>query len=88
MVKETFTIQFTEGLHMRPASVLAKLAGKFACDVTLSVGEKNINAKSVVGLVAACIKCGTEIQIICDGEDEKEAMAEIKESIEAGLGEE
>ena len=49
--------------------------------------EKEINAKSVLNVMAAGIKCGTEITLVCDGEDEEEAMKTISQAIESGLGE-
>lgn len=87
MLKEVFIIEFLEGLHMRPASELSKIAGKYDCGVTIQVGEKSIDAKSTIGIVAACIKCGTEIEIISDGKDETEAMVKIKEGFANRLGE-
>ena len=35
MVSRTLTVNNPEGLHMRPAGVVAKEMGKFACDVTI-----------------------------------------------------
>ena len=37
--------------------------------------------------MAAGIKSGTEINLICDGEDEEEALKTLSEAIESGLGE-
>ena len=62
-------------------------AMKFKSDVIIESGEKRIVAKSVLNVMAAGIKCGTEITLICDGEDEAEAMKTISEAIESGLGE-
>ena len=56
-------------------------------DITIECGEKKIVAKSVLNVMAAGIKCGTEINLICDGEDEEEAMKTLTEAIESGLGE-
>ena len=50
-------------------------------------GEKKIVAKSVLNVMAAGIKCGTEITLICDGEDEQAAMDTLSQAIESGLGE-
>ena len=47
----------------------------------------NANAKSVLSVLGACIKSGDEIVLICDGEDEEEAMKAMVEAIESGLGE-
>ena len=60
---------------------------KFKSDITIVSGEKKIVAKSVLNVMAAGIKCGTEITLICDGEDEEEAMKTVSQAIEGGLGE-
>ena len=49
--------------------------------------EKRLQAKSVLNLMSAAIKCGTEITVECDGEDEAEALKTVVEAIESGLGE-
>lgn len=60
---------------------------KFKCDVIIESGEKRIIAKSVLNVMAAGIKSGTEINLICDGEDEAAAMETLSKAIESGLGE-
>jgi phosphocarrier protein len=60
---------------------------KFKCDVLIECGEKRIIAKSVLNVMAAGIKSGTEINLICDGEDEAAAMETLSQAIESGLGE-
>ena len=45
------------------------------------------NAKSVLSVLGACIKKGDEIEILCDGEDEKDALKTMIEIVESGLGE-
>ena len=87
MVSKTLTVVKPSGLHLRPAGVLSQTAMKFKCDVIIECGEKRIVAKSVLNVMAAGIKCGTEITLICDGEDENEALATITKAIEDGLGE-
>ena len=87
MVSKTLTVVNPSGLHLRPAGVLSQTAMKFKCDVISECGEKRIVAKSVLNVMAAGIKCGTEITLICDGEDENEALATITKAIEDGLGE-
>ena len=50
MLSKTLTIENSEGLHMRPAGVVAKEMGKFVCDVTIVFGDKRINAKSLINI--------------------------------------
>ena len=86
MVSKTLTVNNPEGLHMRPAGVIAKEMGKFACDITIVFGEK-INAKSLINIISACIKTGAEVTFECDGEDEEAAMAKIVELESQNFGE-
>ena len=87
MVSKTLTVVNPSGLHLRPAGVLSQTAMKFKCDVIIECGDKKIVAKSVLNVMAAGIKCGTEINLICDGEDENEALETLSKAIEDGLGE-
>ena len=87
MVSKTMVVKAAEGLHMRPAGVIAKEMGKFACDITIVFGEKRINAKSLINIISACIKTGAEVTFECDGEDEEAAMAKIVELGSQNFGE-
>ena len=87
MVKETVTISNETGLHARPASELAKIAMKYNCETNLIINDKKINAKSPLTIMAAGIKENAEIEINCDGEDEKEALKEIVEAFKNNFGE-
>lgn len=87
MLSKTLKVVNPSGLHLRPAGVLSQTAMKFKSDITIECGEKKIIAKSVLNVMAAGIKCGTEITLICDGEDEAAAMETLTRAIESGLGE-
>ena len=88
MVSKDFTITNKMGLHMRPAQVFVTEMNKFSSTVTIKFGEKEINAKGIMGLMAACIKCGAQITVVCDGADEQAALDKAAEMIESGFGEE
>ncbi len=87
MITKTLTVVNPSGLHLRPAGVLAQTSMKFKCDVLIEHAGKKIIAKSVLNVMAAGIKSGAEINLICDGADEAEAMETISAAIESGLGE-
>lgn len=87
MLTKKLVINNKEGLHMRPAGIIAKEMGKFSCDVTIVFGEKRIDAKSLINIISGCIKFGSEIAFECDGEDEAEAMAKIEELEASNFGE-
>ena len=87
MLSRKITITNPSGLHLRPAGVLSQTAMKFKSDIIVEFGEKKIVAKSVLNVMAAGIKSGSEVNLIVDGEDEEEAMKTLVEVIESGLGE-
>lgn len=88
MVSKTIEVVNKEGLHMRPAGILAAEMKNFAgCKVTLKVEDKVIKATSVMQVMAAGIKCGSKIEIIAEGENEQAALNKAAELFEHGFGE-
>lgn len=87
MVKEKVTIYNPSGLHLRPAGLLCNEAIKYASTVRFVSGNATINAKSLLSVLGACVKCGDVIELVCDGPDEKEALQSIISLIDGGLGE-
>ena len=87
MVSQKTTVVNKSGLHLRPAADLSKLASSMTSDITIVAGDKKVNPKSVLILMSAAITQGTEIDIICEGENEEEDLRKLVEAIESGLGE-
>lgn len=87
MLSQAIKITNPTGLHLRPAGNLCKEAMKFKSKVTFEYRGNTANAKSVLSVLGACIKSGDEITLICEGEDEKEALDSLVTYIESGLGE-
>ncbi|MCI8464475.1 MAG: HPr family phosphocarrier protein [Lachnospiraceae bacterium] len=87
MVSEKVVIKNPTGLHLRPAGVLCKEAMNYASSITFRFENITANAKSVLSVLGACIKTGDELEFICDGPDEKEALEAIITIVKNGLGE-
>ncbi len=87
MVSQKITVSNKSGLHARPASELAKICMRCSSDIIIKVGEKRINPKSILNIMAAAIKSGTEIIVECTGEKEIEDLEKIIHGIASGLGE-
>ena len=87
MVNKKVMVKNPTGLHLRPAGNLCKEAMKYNSLITFSFNNATVNAKSVLSILGACVKCGNEIEIFCEGEDEAEALEGIVGAIEQGLGE-
>ena len=87
MVQKHFTIKNAQGFHMRPATNFATAMAAHPCTVTIRFNGKDVNAKSPMLIMAACIKVGSEIDVICNGDGENEALAAAAAMIESGFGE-
>ena len=87
MVSKKVTVINAQGFHMRPATVFAGEMGKFKSDIRIEVKDKIIDGKSLMNIISACIKCGTEITVFCEGEDENAALEKAVSMFESGLGE-
>jgi len=85
MVSQLVKITNPTGLHLRPAGNLCREAMKYKSKVTFEYEGNNANAKSVLSVLGACIKSGDEIMLICDGEDETEALHQLVDYIVSGL---
>jgi phosphocarrier protein len=87
MVQQTVIIRNLTGLHLRPAGVLCNEAVKYKSKICFKYGDNEANAKSVLSVLGAGIKSGTQLEFICEGEDENEALAAMIAAVEGGLGE-
>lgn len=87
MIRREVTIKNPTGLHLRPAGIFCNTASCYSCSVMFEYGTTTANAKSVLSVLGACIKSGDVITLICNGEDEEEAMEAMIKAIEDGLGE-
>ena len=87
MVSQKVVIKNPTGLHLRPAGILCKEAMQYKSLITFKVKDTTANAKSVLSVLGACVKCGDEIELVCEGEDEKAALEALVNAIDTGLGE-
>ena len=78
MKEFTYTITDPEGIHARPAGILVKQAGGYACSVKIGKDGKEVDAKRIMGIMSLGVKCGMDVTIKCDGEDEDKAAAELE----------
>lgn len=87
MLSQKITVNNPSGLHLRPAGILCNIAIKYQSLITFTYDGGTANAKSVLSVLGACVKCGDEIELICEGADEQEAMKAMVDAISSGLGE-
>ena len=74
MIEKTAEIVNEKGLHARAAAKLVQLASSFPCETRLGYGGEEVDAKSILGLLLVAAPCGSEVQLVCEGEREAEAI--------------
>ena len=74
MVRAKVVIRNLTGLHLRPAGILCNKAILYKSRIQFQTDHTTANAKSVLSVLGACVKGGDEIEFICEGEDEQEAL--------------
>ncbi len=74
----TYTVQDELGLHARPAGLLAKAAAACGSTVTISNGEKTVEAKRLIQVMALGVKQGATVTVSVEGGDEDAALAEME----------
>ena len=73
------------GIHARPAGIMVKQIKKYASAVTISKGEKSVNALKLMALMGMGIKQGDTVKVTIEGADEDTAAAAIEEFFKANL---
>lgn len=86
MVSQKVRIINPSGLHIRPAGIFCDEAMKYNAKITFQYGTAaTANAKSVLSVLGAQIKAGDEITIVCEGDDEQEALQALTDLINRGF---
>jgi len=76
-----FHIVAETGIHARPATLLVQAASKFTSDVTLSYQGKDVNLKSIMGVLSLGIAKDSDIKIVANGDDASEAITTLSDML-------
>lgn len=79
MLKETIIVGLESGLEARPAALFVQIASKYESHISILLTDKQVNAKSIMGMMSLGAIKGQEITLLVDGEDEDEAMKALVE---------
>ena len=81
MIEVTIKIVNKLGLHARPASLFVKIAGQFESNIKVEKDGVEVNGKSIMGVMMLAAEQGSNITIIAEGVDEKEAVDSLAKLI-------
>ena len=79
MKTTTVTVPWKEGIHLRRAGNLARLATRFRSSILCRLGEKVADGRSVIGIIILCASLGATLEIEASGPDEREAIQAVDE---------
>ncbi|MFK4763599.1 HPr family phosphocarrier protein [Desulfobaculum sp. SPO524] len=75
------------GLHARPAARLAQEAQRFAAEITLTMDEQEVDAKSILDILTLAAPQGCDLVVRASGDDAAEALKTLIELFQTRFGE-
>jgi phosphocarrier protein len=75
------------GLHARPAATLVQILSKYQSDIKILKDDFEVDAKSIMGVMALAAACGSKLKFIADGPDECNALDAIESLFNSKFGE-
>lgn len=88
MTSTDVTIVNTLGLHARAAARFVQLAGRFKSKIRVSRDGRQVDGKSIMGILLLAAARGAVIKISADGVDEADALQSLAALVKTGFGEE
>jgi len=85
--RKTLRVVNPLGFHARAAARFVAEASRFEAQVTVIFKDKEMDGKSILGLLLLAAPCGAGIQVCANGRDEKEAIKALAALVAAGFGE-
>jgi phosphocarrier protein HPr len=87
MPETTLTVHHKVGLHARPAALFVQTASQFKCDIKVTHGEREADAKSILGVLTLGVNQRAIITLRAEGEDADQALEALESLIESNFGE-
>ena len=87
MIRESITIINQLGLHARAAAKLVACAEAYQSSIQLARDGREVDGKSIMSVMMLAASCGTDIELIIEGEDEQQARDALVALINDRFGE-
>ena len=88
MLERELTVSNRLGLHARATAKLVQVLSTYRCNATLSAKGREVNAKSIMGVMLLAAGQGTPVMVRVDGEGEAEALEAVAALFERRFDEE
>lgn len=87
MKRTRVVVSWKEGLHLRPAARLVRVAQRFRSSISLRLGGRIADLRSIVSVIALCATMGSAIDVEVTGDDEQNAIDAVEQLFVSGDGE-
>ena len=81
----TYTLTDPQGIHARPAGLLAKAAAGYQSAITLEVNGAKSDAKRLMAIMRLAAKAGMDVTVTCEGADEDAAAEGLQKFFQENL---
>jgi phosphocarrier protein HPr len=88
VVETELVIRNVQGLHVRAAGLFVRVAGRFKSEILVARDDKEVNGKSILGVIDLAAESGSTIRVRAEGPDEAAAVAALRELVDGKFGEE
>lgn len=78
MIETPVIVGHEDGIEGRPIALLVQEASQYASRIYIQMGDKQINAKSIMGMMSLNLSEGEKVTVLTEGEDEEMAAEGIK----------
>ena len=77
MIETPVIVGHEDGIEGRPIALLVQEASQYASRIYIQMGDKQINAKSIMGMMSLKLQKGEDVTIVADGQDEDAAVSGV-----------
>ncbi|MCG3201876.1 MAG: HPr-like protein Crh [Gammaproteobacteria bacterium] len=87
MYRQSVTICNKLGMHARAAAKFVQLASRYESEIKISREAKEVNGKSIMGVMMLAAGKGTSIDIVGEGPDARQAVDDLAQLVKDRFGE-
>ena len=82
MMEKEVIVKIKPGLQARQAALFVQEANRYTADIFLKKEDRQVNAKSIMGIMSLAIAKGTTVILMAKGADEEKALSSLAEIVE------
>jgi phosphocarrier protein len=87
MKKKIIVVLNRMGLHARPAAMLVQITNEYKSTVKILKNDFEVNAKSIMGVMALAAGQRSKLNFVADGPDENEVLVAVENLFKSKFGE-